>query len=271
MKLLTANTHSLVEKDYKKKLNYFVDFICKNDYDIVAMQEVNQSISAKQVLMNIKNQEIVIREDNHILNVVKGLSEKGKKYYWAWEPIKIGYDKYDEGIGIISKHKILETKSFYITLDRDYKNWRTRKVLGIKTYIDGENIWFFSIHMGWWKDEDGFRSQFKKLETNIKEIVKPGETVYLMGDFNNPADVRNEGYDEIVKSWNDTYDLAKNKDDGITVEGLIDGWKEYKNIENMRIDFIFVNKKENIQSSRVVCNGKQGEIVSDHYFVEIVK
>lgn len=67
-----------------------------------------------------------------------------------------------------------------------------------------------------------------------------------MGDFNNPYQIAGEGYDEILKSgWYDTYDLAEEKDEGITVSGLIDGWKENKSLKEMRIDFIFKsnNKK----------------------------
>ena len=35
MKLLTCNTHSIVEENYEKKLSYFVEWVYKNDYDII--------------------------------------------------------------------------------------------------------------------------------------------------------------------------------------------------------------------------------------------
>ena len=48
-----------------------------------------------------------------------------------------------------------------------------------------------------------------------------------MGDFNSQDDVRGEGYDLVLKSgWKDTYLLAEEKDDGITVAEEIDGWRE---------------------------------------------
>ena len=50
-----------------------------------------------------------------------------------------------------------------------------------------------------------------------------------MGDFNNNALLRNEGYDYIIaKGMIDTYIMAQEKDSGITVKGTIDGWREWK-------------------------------------------
>lgn len=66
-----------------------------------------------------------------------------------------------------------------------------------------------------------------------------------MGDFNSPAEVRNEGYDLINASgWYDCYNLAKEKDNGFTVEKVIDGWKDkLKEKTNIRIDHIWCRHK----------------------------
>ncbi|MGL6106472.1 MAG: hypothetical protein ACRC03_10185 [Romboutsia sp.] len=75
----------------------------------------------------------------------------------------------------------------------------------------------------------------------------------IMGDFNNNAKVRNEGYDYLLNHrMIDTYNLAKNKDSGITVEGKIAGWD--KNKENLRLDLIFTNKKIEVEKSNVIFN-----------------
>ena len=39
MKLVTINTHSLIEENYEKKLEQFVDFVCQETPDIIAMPQ----------------------------------------------------------------------------------------------------------------------------------------------------------------------------------------------------------------------------------------
>lgn len=274
MKLLTCNTHSIVEENYEKKLSYFVEWVYKNDYDIIALQEVNQSRDNSTMDLNdlsnffTNDKNISIKDNNHLLRVIQLLETKGKKYYWTWTPIKLGYEKYDEGIGILSKYKPIEIKEFYLTKNKSYNNWKVRKAIGIKVNINGINKWFFSIHAGWWNDnEEDFKYQLTKLNHELNNI---NEEIYLMGDFNNPSQIKNEGYCEVLKSgWYDTYELAEKKDNGITVSGLIDGWKEHKNLNEMRIDFIFKKNNNKTKISKVVFNGKIGEIISDHFAVEI--
>ena len=67
--------------------------------------------------------------------------------------------------------------------------------------------------------------------------------------------------------WQDTYLLAREKDDGITVPGTIDGWKEID--EGMRIDYIFSKESMEVLSSQVVFNGKKEVVISDHFGVMI--
>ena len=43
MKLLTLNTHSLIEPAYEAKRDAFVEFIRKEQPDVFALQEVNQT------------------------------------------------------------------------------------------------------------------------------------------------------------------------------------------------------------------------------------
>lgn len=276
MKLLTCNTHSIIEKKYDEKLEYFAKWIVENDYDVIAVQESNQSCDEKVINISdnlnyiSSNKDIVIKKDNHILNLIKYLNESGKKYYWTWTPIKIGYGIFDEGIGIISKYRPKEVKEFYISNSKAYDNFKVRKVIGIKIEIENKEKWFFSVHTGWWNDsEEPFREQLLKLNKNL---IFEKLDIYLMGDFNNPAEIRDEGYDSLLKSgWYDTYNLAEKKDDGITVSGLIDGWKEYKKLNSMRIDFILKNNKIPVKQSKVVFNNINGQIVSDHFGVEIIE
>lgn len=123
---------------------YFADWLDKNDYDIVALQEVNQTQNRE--IVNLaelntyipSNEDISIKNNNHLLRIIGILQARGKNYYWTWTPIKLGYNKYDEGIGIISKYRPKEVKEFYLTKSKDYNNWKVRKVIGIKVEIEGK-------------------------------------------------------------------------------------------------------------------------------------
>ena len=47
MKLITLNTHSIVEPDYEEKLYSFSRVVLEERPEILALQEVNQTVSAE--------------------------------------------------------------------------------------------------------------------------------------------------------------------------------------------------------------------------------
>lgn len=272
MKLLTLNTHSLVETNYPQKLADFTELILKERPDIIALQEVSQTACGAPVPQEMLTgytpcgEEIVIREDNHVYNTVQLLAQHGLRYFWTWLPMKLGYDKYDEGIALMSLQPIAETSAVPVSRVNDYHNWKTRWILGIRPESCGE--WFYSVHLGWWDDaEEPFQEQWDRVSSHLLRH----EHVWLMGDFNSPAEVRGEGYDLILRScWHDSYILAEQKDRGITVGSVIDGWRDkLAGTTGMRIDQIWSSHQAEVQYSRVVCNGIHSPIVSDHYGVMI--
>lgn len=272
MKLWTLNTHSLVEVHYSEKLSLFASGVAEEQPDIIALQEVNQTI-AEPFTESVPDgyvpcaSGVKIRRDNHVYQAARQLRSLGVEYYWTWLPLKRGYDKYDEGIALMSRSKILETKVLKVSKTEAYDNWKTRKIVGIRTQQAPEE-WFFSVHYGWWNDEEeSFQEQWKR----TAEALNDYPCVWLMGDFNSPAEVRGEGYDLIKQDgWHDCYALAKAKDSGITVGAVIDGWKDkISGTDGMRIDQIWCRKKQAIADSRVIFNGKNRAVVSDHYGVMI--
>ena len=278
MKLVTINTHSLVEENYPQKLEQFVEFICRETPDIIAMQEVNQSTCApiyKTPLPGfspISDKLPPIREDNHALQAAVRLHANHKPYHWTWLPVKLGYGKYDEGMAIFSRSPITDIDHFFISTFEDYQYWKTRQVLGVKT-ADCKD-WFYTVHMGWWNDEeDPFPNQWERFEKHL-QLKSFSYNIWLLGDFNSPAEVRNEGYDLVKDSgFYDTYLLAEKSDDGITVEGVIDGWRD--KLENpdafkgMRIDHIWCSQNIPVRTSEVVFNGQNKPVISDHFGVMI--
>ena len=275
MKILTLNSHSLVEPDYESKLTAFVDMIIKEMPDVFALQEVNQSMAKPEALelmttgyVACKDCGAVVREDNHAYRIAKRLGEAGVSYQWTWVPAKMGYDRYDEGLAIFSRTAITDTNQFYFSKSTDYNNWKIRRAVGICT----KDTWFYSVHMGWWEDEEEpFAAQWDTIE---EEFLDKLQLCYVMGDFNSPAHKRKEGYDYVLHhGWVDTWNVAQNKDTGITVGGVIDGWDDKMDTKEeqlgMRIDYIFCNQEVPVKCSEVVFNGKKYPVVSDHYGVMV--
>ena len=165
----------------------------------------------------------------------------------------------DEGMAVFSRAPITAAENLLLSQINDYNNWKTRRALG----ICAEDVWYYTVHLGWWKDEEEpFADQWNILAAAAG--AKP--LAFLLGDFNSEADVRGEGYDLILRSgWQDTYRLARQRDDGYTVVQAIDGWRDAPDAAaKKRIDQIWCSQTVPVHSSRVVFGGKQEPRVSDH-------
>lgn len=272
LKLLTFNTHSLEEANMPEKQSLFADYVARELPDVIALQEVNQNMDSEPVAapeeMTVVQEEIPLKKDSHILAVFNLLKEKGLDYHFAWLPIKVGYDRYDEGVAVLTRKPILETDNLAASTIQDYSNYRTRRFLGVRT----EDGWFYDIHASWWNDPDEpFINQWNRMKNRVSGTAEP---VFLMGDFNGDAAIRNETYDQILSDrWEDTYSLAETKDNGFTVEGQIDGWRDQEAVPARRIDQIWMNEpakeKFRVKDSRVVFNGRNEPVLSDHYGIQV--
>ena len=268
MKILTLNTHSLCEKEatFKRKLTAL--WIAEQQPDVICLQEVNQTMTSSEVDVDgFFTGKDTIKQDNYAKDLVQDLLELGHQYYWMWEPVKIGYGKYEEGLAILSKTEILDHESILLTHTDDFNNWKKRKALGVKIQISNNNLWVYTTHMGWFNDdEEPFLTQWKKLNRHLKE---KSETIILTGDFNAPDCLSGQSYDEIIDSdWFDAYHLAKNTYGHDTAKGKIDGW-ENSEISGMRIDYIFLNKPLSVLNHEVVFDGENAPIVSDHFGIKM--
>ena len=246
MKLLTLNTHSLIEPDYEAKREIFVDFIAREQPEVFALQEVNQTAAAPLLgeiparYYPCSGNTVLLKADNHAAAVARMLEKRGVQYHWSWLPAKIGYDKYDEGMAVFSRAPITAA-------------------LG----ICAGDVWYYTVHLGWWKDEvEPFAAQWETLS----RAAGAKKTAFLLGDFNSEADVLGEGYDLVLRSgWQDTYRLAQQRDEGYTVVQAIDGWRDAPDAAaKKRIDQIWCSQAIAVKSTRVVFNGLQEPQVSDH-------
>lgn len=258
MKLLTLNCHSWQEENQLDKINYLAKNIKEMQYDVIALQEVSQHKDSKIKYNTIK-------EDNYaevLINELKKLNET--KYNYVWDFSHIGYDIYEEGLAILTKHPIVAFNSFYVSKDSTITNYKSRKIVSATIKINNKDVDFYSCHLGWWHDEtEPFKDQADML---IKHIDN-NKLNFIMGDFNNNAFVKDEGYDYLIKNkFIDTYVISKIKDNGITAIGKIDGWKT--DSQDKRLDLILTNKDIQVNESKVVFN-TEGTIISDHFGVVI--
>lgn len=257
MKLLTLNCHSWQEEKQLEKIKYLAKIIAEKDYDVIALQEVSQRINTNRK----------IAKDNYIYILMEELKSLGiGKYEFVWDLSHIGYDIYEEGLALITKHNIIDYESFYVSKSKDIRNYKSRKIIKAKIGINKDEFQFLSCHLGWWQDKDEqFKEQVDELINNIQKDTR----TFIMGDFNNDAFVVGEGYDYLLnKGLYDTYNLAKEKDSGVTVKGKIDGWSNH--LDDKRLDLILVNHELEVKSSKIIFNGENKEVISDHYGVEII-
>ena len=270
MKLLTLNTHSLIIPEHETKREIFVDFIAKEQPEVFALQEVNQTAAAPLLAeapagyYPCPGNMVLLKADNHAAAVAKMLEARGVHYYWSWLPAKVGYDIYDEGAAVFRRAPITDAENLLLSQINDYNNWKTRRTLG----VCAGDVWYYTVHLGWWKDEvEPFAPQWEKLS----KAAGAKKTAFLLGDFNSEADVRGEGYDLVLGSgWQDTYRLAQQRDAGYTVVEAIDGWRDAPDAAaKKRIDQIWCSKAVAVKSSRVVFSGLQEPQVSDHAGVMI--
>ncbi|MCI8515922.1 MAG: endonuclease/exonuclease/phosphatase family protein [Hungatella sp.] len=275
MKLITLNTHSLAEPDYENKLHLFADLILRERPDVLALQEVNQTMAAEAVSVpkdlgfhSCPGLNVPVRSDNHAFRLAKLFREAGLACHWTWAPVKVGYEIYEEGLALFSRLPVEDTRQFFISRSRSFSNWKTRKMVGI--LAGGQ--WFYSVHMGWWKDEEEpFALQWDRALEELETHRQDHMPMWVMGDFNSPCGVEGEGYGYVRRSgWQDTYDLAARRDSGITVGKVIDGWREEgAHQAGMRIDYIWCDRPVKVCSSQVICNGIHSPVVSDHYGIMI--
>jgi maltose 6'-phosphate phosphatase len=258
MRLLTLNCHSWQEENQLEKIKYLAQTIKEKSYDVIALQEVSQLIREENVYGHIKN-------NNFVLVLLEELKKIGvSEYSFVWDLSHIGYEIYEEGVAILTKHPIEKKYSFFVTKGSDINFWKTRKIVGAKIIYHKEPVSFYSCHMGWWEDEE---EPFKYQADTLLQKINKSEPFFLMGDFNNNVFTRGKGYDYLTsKGLYDTYHLAEEKDDGITVKGKIDGWSENK--QDLRIDLILTNQLAQVKYSKVIFNNMNKLVVSDHFGVE---
>lgn len=266
VKLLSLNTHSWMEVNALKKLYDLAEHILEKDYDVICLQEVNQSMDAELAKSTPRYEALAdnpeIRKDNYALLLVFYLENMGAKYHWSWAYNHIGYDKYHEGVAILSK-KPLKPRGVLISEMDDEADYHTRRALVAQTEVSGQEVTVASLHLSWYGK--GFEGEWAKLERDLLDQPKP---LLLLGDFNNPTD--QEGYQIMMTSPLDIVDSHVSGQKVVgdhTIVADIDGWEG--NDQALKVDHAFISKGVEVLSSVVMYDGGEAPIVSDHYGLAI--
>ena len=262
MKFLTLNTHSWMEENPEEKFEILLADIAEKGYDLICLQEVNQEMISEVADTNALYHPVPsaepIHRDHYVRLLVEKLAEKGLDYHWTWAYNHIGYDRYHEGVAILSKTPIQASEILVSDVD-DAADYHTRRVALAETTVEGREIAVASVHLSWW--DKGFQREWAKFEARLKELKKP---LILAGDFNNPAG--QEGYQTILASdlhLQDSFEVADQVSGSYTVGPGIDGWKG--NEEPLRIDYVFTTKDWTVERLEVIFDGQNQPLVSDHY------
>lgn len=260
MKLLTVNVHSWLENHQLEKIKILAATIIERDYDVIALQEVNQTMTASIVKDDIKS-------DNYgliLLNEIEKLKEGVYQYFWSNS--HIGYSKYDEGIAILTKLPVKKVDEFYCSNSHSLDSISSRKIIGI-TVTHNEvdyNCYSCHINLPQTENENQVENIQRILDRQSSEIPS-----ILLGDFNTDAFSDQENYQNILDlGLYDTYQLARAKDNGVTVNKAIDGWK--KQSQEKRIDYILTTEKLEVISSKVIFNDINYPVISDHFGLEVI-
>ncbi|WP_373757624.1 endonuclease/exonuclease/phosphatase family protein [Jeotgalibaca porci] len=271
MKLLSLNTHSWVQTQDPSAYAALIADIIESDYDAIALQEVNQLSVNEAVIQPLgyvaTQADIPIKENNFAYFLVKALAEKNVHYNWSWVPCHLGYDIYDEGVAVLCKQPIQSVQHIQLSNENDFTSILTRFAMVVETATET----LVSIHLSWWKNEgeNPFLQEWNRLEEGLSKQMESKRPIFILGDVNNPADVRDEGYDFIIDSkWFDAYQAADVKSGSATVPPAIDGWAD--NEVPLRIDYVFSNHDYEVEKYEIKFDGDNLPLVSDHYGVAVI-
>lgn len=258
LKVMILNLHCYQEDNQDYKLSQIAKAINELKADIVCFQEVAEHWNDGRGDWNSNSAKII----NDRLDTPYHI-------YTDWA--HLGFDKYREGVAILSRYPLLKQESGYVSNSDDPFNIHSRKVVMVQVhvpYLGSINV--FSAHLSWW--EDGFQEQFKRLDdwANARHNRHIKATM-LCGDFNVTAG--SSGYYLVVNNHNydDQYLIATATASPEQNFRTNDPYWQRQLADDYRIDYIFLDKASELRafSARVLFTEQDYGRVSDHcgYFM----
>jgi maltose 6'-phosphate phosphatase len=201
-------------------------------------------------------------------NTARIINERLKSpYHLVTDWSHLGFDRYREGVAVLSRYPIERHLGRYVSSSRDPYSIHSRKVVMAQVrvpYVGLINV--FSSHLSWW--EDGFAEQFENLRQWAADEHTPQvTTTMLCGDFNIKAGSR--GYQFVVDSneYDDQYLAANSPQVFRRVFTTRDAHWERCLDEDHRIDYVFLRKGSGLAATagRAVFTEQDYGRVSDHF------
>ena len=183
LKVLTLNLHTYQEEDQLRKFEQVARAIREQEIDIACLQEVgeNWNDGAGDWASNAAR----------IIN-----SHLPEPYQLHTDWSHLGFDRYREGVAILSRYPFVYADSGYVSDGQDPYDIHARKIVMAQVqvpYFGRLNM--FSAHLSW--PSDGFYPQFERLQKWAGEKQTPEVVATLVcGDFNISAG--SEAYRTIV-------------------------------------------------------------------------
>lgn len=259
-KILTLNLHCYQEENQDAKFSQIARAINDLDIDVVCLQEVAEPWANGNGDWNS--------------NAAKIIRDRLNQYYHLhtdWS--HLGFDRYREGVAVLSRHGFLATDAGYVSTSADVYSINSRKVVMVQVnvpYMGLVNV--FSAHLSW--PAGGFFEQFERLRTwaNQKHGGALAAT-FLCGDFNIKAG--SEGYQAVVRTreYEDQFLAATSRDVFEKIFRKYSPNVERHLAQDGRIDFIFMQKNSSLRAvaaRELFTNHDSYGRVSDHtgYCVE---
>ncbi len=258
LKILILNLHCYQEDNQDYKFSQIAKAINELNVDVVCLQEVAE----------LWNDGAGDWESNSAKIINDRLAAP---YHIHTDWSHLGFDKYREGVAILSKYPLSKQDAMYVSDSHDVFSIHSRKVVMAQVKVPNMGrVNVFSAHLSWW--EDGFAEQFQRLcqWAEAKQSAHVNATL-LCGDFNITAG--STGYHLVVDAhqYDDQYLAANSQGVFEKIFRVNDPyWHDYPT-DDYRIDYVFLNKTSGLRvaSAKVLFTEQDYGRVSDHcgYFM----
>lgn len=183
LRVLTLNLHTYQEEDQLEKFATIARAIHERQIDLVCLQEVGEHWNDGA--------------GDWASNAARLINEQlPAPYHLHTDWSHLGFDRFREGVAILSRHPFVFTDAGYVSDSTDPYDIHSRKIVMAQVrvpYVGLVNV--FSAHLSW--PSDGFYPQFERLQAWVTEKQTPEVAATLVcGDFNVSAG--SEAYRAVV-------------------------------------------------------------------------